>query len=409
MTDAKLQKPNLTTGHFFVKELTANAFSFHTFGGMEKDDLTYTLALANVFNFNCSVGRKLMEFCGGAEEVFKMGGNAILELMPKYEMLVNRIFEDSLLRWAEDERNWAQTYGVKLIPYENAVYPKRMLECDDAPILLYCLGDADLNADRMLSVVGTRKATYYGKNVCNAIIEALGQNPHPPTIVSGLAYGIDGEAHRAALNAGIPTVAVLPTGLDCIYPTGHRDLAKLIINGGGALLTDFSRNAAVTKNQFLRRNRIIAGISDATLLVESFEKGGGLITTDFANSYNREVFAVPGRTVDPSFDGCNKLIENNLARLATGAASIERAMGWRFKARKKKTIPELEFEDDPVVASVVSFLAERSPVRFNAILDCASKPGGGRFQMQELSSILLDLELCGRLGVSGGDLYELIR
>lgn len=367
------------------------------------------LALSRVFTYNCAAGRKLIDYCGSAEEVFSAGREGIAEILPGRESLVDAIFDDSIFRWAESEASWAASHGVRPLCLDDAEYPRRLSECEDAPLVLYRMGEADLNAGRMLAVVGTRKATYYGRTVCRAVIDGLGRNPKPPTIVSGLAFGIDAEAHRAALNAGIPTVAVLPTGLDTIYPPAHRDLAELIVRSGGALVTDFPRNAMMGKNQFIRRNRIIAGIADATLLAESFAKGGGLITTNLANSYNREVFAVPGRASDPSFDGCNKLIENNLARLVTGASSIERVMGWTMRERKTKIIPELEFEDDPLKAAVVALLAERSPIRFNSILEIAGKPDGSKFSTGELSSILLDLEISGRLGVTGGDVYELIR
>jgi len=376
---------------------------------MKQESITSAMALANVFNYKCALGRKLIEVCGDPQEVFRTGEKGIKEMMPEQGKIVDAIFDSKLLRWAEEEIRWAGTYGVKLLFYDDERYPQRLLECDDAPLLLYCMGEADLNAERMLSVVGTRKATFYGKSVCRSIVSALGENPKAPTIVSGLAFGIDGEAHRAALDAKIPTVAVLPTGLDCIYPTAHRDLAKLIIQSGGALVTDFSRNTQPSLNQFVRRNRIIAGMADATLLVESFAKGGGLITTQLANSYNREVFAVPGRTVDPSFDGCNKLIETNLAKLATGASSIERSMGWKLAPNRKKNIPEMEFEDDPMKKSIVKLLREYSPMRFNAILEMARKPDKSTFSSQEVSTVLLELELEGRLGNNGGDLYELLR
>lgn len=376
---------------------------------MERRETICALALARVFMYRCSIGKKLIELCSGCEEVFKVNRKDMSEMLPRNGDFVRQMYDESLIRWAEDEVDWASSFGVKLLFYEDPLYPRRLRECDDSPIVLYCMGRADLNADRMLAVVGTRKSTYYGKSMCNSIIGSLADNPKPPTIVSGLALGIDGYAHRAALEAGIPTIAVLPTGLDSIYPNTHRDLAREIIDSGGALITDFNRKTDIAKNQFLRRNRIIAGVSDATLLVESFARGGGLITTDLANSYNREVFAVPGRCTDPSFEGCNKLIENNMAKIALGASSIERAMLWQKPHHRKRIIPELDFGDDPVKASLVSFLGERSPVSFNTILENLQLPQGCPISQPLLSSLLLNLEIEGRVNVAGGDVYELIR
>lgn len=375
---------------------------------MTRNEMICAMALSRVFTYKCSIGRRLIETCSGCEEVFNVSREDMNEMLPKCEELTGQIYDESLMRWAEEEVDWASSFGVRLLYYEDPAYPSRLRECDDSPILLYCMGKADLNAERMLAVVGTRKSTYYGRTMCNSIIKSLADNPKPPTIVSGLALGIDGTAHQAALDYGIPTVGVLPTGLDCIYPNAHRDLAKRIIKEGGALITDFSRKTDVAKNQFLKRNRIIAGVSDATLLVESFARGGGLITTDLANSYNREVFAVPGRCTDVSFEGCNKLIEKNLAKIATGASSIERSMGWQRPCVRKRSIPELEFEDDPLKASLVAFLMERSPVRFNSIFEELQIPGDLPLTQQLLSTLLLDLEISGRVGVTGGDIYELI-
>lgn len=376
---------------------------------MERNEKICAIALHKVFMYRCPVGRKLIEVCSGYGEVFRVKREDMMEMLPRNEDIVRQLYDDSLMRWAEEELEWAESFGVKLLFAEDDAYPYRLRECDDAPIMLYCMGEADLNAERMLAVVGTRKSTYYGKTMCESIVKSLADNPKPPTIVSGLALGIDGHAHRAALEAGIPTIAVLPTGLDCIYPNAHRELAKRIIGSGGALITDFARKTDIARNQFLKRNRIIAGTADATLLVESFAKGGGLITTNLANDYNREVFAVPGKCTDISFEGCNKLIENNMAKIAVGASSIEKAMGWQRPCPGKKSIPELEFEDDPVKASLVSFLRERSPVRFNVIFEELQPPDGVPLTQQLLSALLLDLEMAGRVGVSAGDIYELIR
>ena len=186
-------------------------------------------------------------------------------------------------------------------------YPRRLADCGDAPLLLYVRGAADLDATHVLAVVGTRKATWTGRDQCRRIVENLAELEEKPLIVSGLALGIDGCAHEAALAAGLPTVGVLPCGPEAVYPRQHQALADRMLERG-ALVTDFARGIAPEAYTFLRRNRIIAGLADAVLLVESYQKGGGLITASLAASYNREVYAVPGRPTDASFEGCNRLI-----------------------------------------------------------------------------------------------------
>jgi DNA processing protein len=219
--------------------------------------------------------------------------------------------------------------------FQDQAYPTRLKQCADAPILLYARGEQGLNASKSLSVVGTRQASSYGKAVGRSIVLDLCKHLDDLVVVSGLAFGIDVMAHRAALEGGIPTVAVLAHGLSTLYPHAHRDTARQIIRQG-ALVTDFPSGMGPERNNFLRRNRIIAGMTDATLVVESASTGGSLITANMANSYDRDVLAVPGRTTDPRSRGCNRLIRNQVAALVESAEDVLYHLNWNSKSNPEE-------------------------------------------------------------------------
>lgn len=370
---------------------------------MEHSYLTCAIALSRIFAYKCAAGRRLLETMGGYENVFAAGEKKLRETMPSGEVWIKQIVDADTLRRAQEEYRWATANGVRLLTIDDAGYPGRMLECEDAPLILYCKGAADLNAGRSLAVVGTRKCSWYGKTVCSEIISGLSQNSVKPMIISGLAFGIDASAHRAALECGLTTVAVMPTGPDSIYPAAHLDLAKRILDSGGALVTDFAKGTMPQISQFLRRNRIIAAMSDATLVIESFAKGGSLITAGLANSYDREVFAVPGRLKDPSYEGCNRLIEKNMARLATDFSTIEQTMGWSEPLPHKDQSARIVFPDNPAQAAVMKIISERGQVTFNDIFDLCGKD----ITRQELSATLLSLEIDSRIALTPGNRYEL--
>lgn len=372
---------------------------------MEYGFLVRAVALGKVFAYRCAEGRKIIELAGGPEEVFALGREGLKQLIPYGGETVDRIMDPSLLEWAEAEVEWIEKYDIKALYYEDEAYPARLKQCYDAPVVLFYKGCAGLNPERALAVVGTRRSTYQGRSACGEIVRAMSGLAKPPVIVSGLAFGIDATAHKTALEAGLQTIAVIPTGLDCIYPAQHRDLALQII-GQGALVTDFPRTTYAQKAHFIRRNRIIAGMSDATLLAESFAKGGGLITTGLANSYDREVFAIPGRVTDRSFEGCNDLIKKNLAHLTTGASDILSLMGWEDTlkpAAHREHDPELEFPESGDRRKVVDILQEDSPRDFEEILSLSGIP------FNELTPLLLEMELEGRIITVQGRRYALRR
>lgn len=269
------------------------------------------------------------------------------------------------------------------------------------PIILFCKGDCSLNPTRVLSVVGTRRASYYGRTQCSQIIRELSLLDDPPVIISGLAFGIDTAAHRAALEVGLKTIAVIPTGPETVYPQQHRDLAVRIADEG-ALVTDFTRGCTAQVAHFVRRNRIIAGMSDATFLVESFAKGGGLITTDLANSYDHDVFALPGKTTDKGSEDCNNLIDRNIAHIVTSSTSITSLMEWGEGRRHRTDVgPYLAFPPGSDKRTVLDILREESPRDFEDILAVS------RMSFNALSAILLELEMDGAVISVQGRKYGL--
>lgn len=358
------------------------------------------VALSRIFAYRCAEGRKLMELSGGPEELFMMGERKLKEII-RDGRVIGQILDPDSRRWAEEEIGWCRQYGIDILYHEDPRYPQRLNECCDAPIVLYSKGCINLNPRRSLAVVGTRRATFYGKSSATAIVRGLAGLTDPPVIISGLAYGIDAAAHTAALENGIGTVAVIPCGMDRIYPPQHRDLAARIIDHG-ALVTDFPRCSYPQVAHFIRRNRIIAGMSDATLLAESFAKGGGLITTSLANAYDREVFAIPGRNSDSASEGCNKLIESNLAHMASGADSISTLMGWKDERdRKKDPVLPLEYAEDGDRAKIVKLLMEEAPLDFEVILERTG------LDFADLTQLLLGMEIEGLVVSIQGHKYGL--
>lgn len=366
---------------------------------MDSDDSVYYCALSKVFAYQCAAGRHLLEAFGSPAAVFSASRDELAAVLHHAGSFIDRMLDPALLDWARRETEWASSYGIRLLGLGTPGYPRRLAECDDAPLLLYYKGEADLDAPRTLAVVGTRKATWTGRDTCRTILERLSEMADKPLIVSGLALGIDGCAHAAALEFGLPTVGVLPCGLDEIYPRQHRDLARRMLETGG-LITDFARGTPPVAFTFLRRNRIIAGLCDATLLVESYAKGGGLITASLAQSYNREVFAVPGRLKDVSFAGCNALIARQEAVLVADAQTLPLSMGWipagGRPARKSLFRPD----DPPRRQELLRILRERAPVSMEELFLLTGIPA------RELSVELLDLELAGRV-VSDGSFFSL--
>ena len=297
-----------------------------------KDQLKYIIALPLLPEVGLRTSKALIDYFGSAEAVFLSSEDDLLSIPNIRREAVSAMLagKQNAIKRAEQEIDFIEKNGIKTYYFEDEDYPFRLRECVDAPLLLYSKGNVDVNSGKFLSVVGTRMPTDNGKQLCRRIVSELAERTDNLTIVSGLAYGIDVTAHRAALSAGIPTIIIPGHGLDRIYPYAHRQVAVDALQDGG-ILTEYMSGTQPDKQNFVARNRIIAGLSDATLVVESKQKGGSLITADMANGYSREVFAVPGRPSDMASAGCNMLIKQQKAMLVESADDIIAAMQWEKK------------------------------------------------------------------------------
>ncbi|MCP4314117.1 MAG: DNA-protecting protein DprA [Bacteroidetes bacterium] len=293
----------------------------------EKTELKYLIALTMVPAIGPVTARKLIDKVGSARAVFQQKRRVLESIEGIGPVLSRSINEFSLLGEAEREMEFMERHHIQVLYYKDPGFPYRLNECRDGPVLLYMRGDRGLQCSRCLSVVGTRRASPYGKEVCREIIRDLSLKVPDLSIISGLAYGIDVIAHRAALEFGLHTVAVLGHGLSTIYPHSHRETAKKIISQG-ALITDFHSGMGPERNNFIRRNRIIAGLSPATLVVESARKGGALITADMAFGYDREVLSVPGRVWEDRSIGTNTMIKDEMATMVESGSDIIRKLKW---------------------------------------------------------------------------------
>lgn len=291
----------------------------------EEQALLHQIALTLIPGIGDVQGKRLVAYCGGPEAVFKEKKQSFLKIPGIGEIIANAVHSKEVIRRAEQEILFIRQFHIRPLFYLDPGYPEKLRHCEDSPLMVYFRGNADLGQKRILSVVGTRKPTEYGKVMCEQIVQGLAEQG--VMVVSGLAYGVDTIAHRVAIASGLPTVAVLAHGLDQIYPYVNRPLAERMISRGG-VLTEFMSGTRLNRDYFPRRNRIIAGMADATLVIESDLKGGALITADIANSYSRDVFALPGRATDPKSAGCNLLIRQNKAALVQSAEDVCFMMSW---------------------------------------------------------------------------------
>lgn len=307
-----------------------------TLSFMKEDKSLYQIALTQIKGVGVMHARNLMQVIGNEEAIFKEDIRK-LESIPRISRrLIAEIRNPGVLKRAEKELEFITDNKLRLIFFTDEDYPQRLTQCIDAPLLLYAKGNADFNHQKTISVVGTRNSTRYGEEFCKEFIEELSRRISDLQVISGLAYGIDICAHRAALKHNLSTIAVLAHGLDRIYPQMHRQTAVDMLQNG-ALLTEFPSGTNPDKHNFVKRNRIVAGMVDTVVVIESGAKGGSLTTADIANSYYREVFALPGRIHDKMSVGCNKLISENKANLFQSIDSFISHMGW--EENKKEVLP----------------------------------------------------------------------
>lgn len=374
---------------------------------MDKETL-YMMALSRVPKLNYGQQRTLVETLGSATAVYENRHN-ILDAIPDAipALKENLALMDANLPRCEEEILWAEKVKVECIGFQDERYPARMKECDDAPMMLYYRGTADLNKRRVISMVGTRKVTDYGKQLCEVFVRELAELCPDVLIISGLAYGVDVHSHRQALHNGLETVGVLAHGLDQIYPTLHRQTAKEMLEKGG-LLTEYMSRTTIEKRYFVQRNRLVAGCSDATVVVESAGRGGSLITAEVAQGYGREVFAFPGRVGDVKSAGCNRIIADNTAGLLTCAEDFVKAMGWQDdKARRQQLAEGIQQELFPELSEdeqrVVDALQQKDRLQMNLISVATGIPVG------HLSGLLFTMEMKGIVRMIPGGMYRLNR
>lgn len=368
----------------------------------------YILALSRLGFFHMPEMRLLLERAGSAQVLFEHRDD-IKALLPDCNTTIVNAFRncDEAIKRAEVELEFTQKHNIKCLTINDADYPRRLAECDDAPLALFYLGNADLNKLRVVSIVGTRRCTQYGRDITEKFVRELKELCPDVLIMSGLAYGIDIIAHRASLECGLDTIGVLAHGLDTIYPAAHRNTAKQMLTQGG-LLTEYFQQTKSDKMNFLRRNRIVAGTADATVVVESMYRGGSLSTARIANEYNREVFAVPGRIGDEYSEGCNKLIAQNKAQIFTNAYDFVEAMGWDFdrkleQAHSRGIQPDLFPTLSPEGQKVVDVLKDNNDLQINIL----SVQSG--ISIPELSSLLFDLEMEGLVKALPGGVYHFVK
>jgi len=364
---------------------------------MANNDLLYQIGITLIPGIGDVTGKKLLAYCGSLEAVFTEKKAALMKIPGIGQTTVNSIVNHDVFNRAEREIKFIEKYNITPLFFTDPDYPARLLNCEDGPMMLFYKGTANLNNKRVVSIVGTRRATNYGKDTCNDIVSGLAEKD--VLIISGLAYGIDSCAHRKSVSCGIPTVGVLAHGLDRIYPSQNRKLAELMLKNGG-LLTEFLSGSNPDRENFPKRNRIVAGMSDAVIIIESDRRGGALITADLGNSYNRDVFAVPGKLNDELSRGTNFLIKTNRAALLESTDDIAYIMGWEDKPVTKKSQIELfvNLSDDEKL--LLETIRKENEI---AIDQLVIKSG---LTTSKAAAALLNLEFEGLVQCLPGKLYK---
>ena len=372
-----------------------------------EQELFYVMALTRLTNFNYQQALELYKTVGSAQLLYEHRneiGDIVKEASPTLMQALQN-WDDAMKR-ADFELHYMQEHSIRGLVLGDDDYPQRLCECSDAPLVLYYKGNCDLNQTKIVSIVGTRQMTVYGQDLIRHFVTDLKRHCSNVLIVSGLAYGVDIYAHREALANGYETVGVLAHGLDQIYPYRHHETAAEMVNHGG-LLTEFMTQTNADKPNFVRRNRIVAGMADATVLVESAAKGGGLITCEIAQSYDRSVFAFPGNVGSEFSKGCNNMIRDNVAGLISNANDFVVAMGWQDEALRKQAMadgiernlfPDLSAEEQ----KVVSLLQQTNNLQLNILSVKTGIPIG------QLTALLFQLEMKGVVKPLAGGTYHLL-
>ncbi|MBU2995929.1 DNA-processing protein DprA [Cellulophaga baltica] len=361
-------------------------------------ELLATLRLQRIPNIGDVTAKKLISHCGSPTTIFEDKLQNLLKIEGIGTFTLKNLFNEKYLKEAEEEFRYIKQENIKVTYFLDADYPNYLKHCIDGPILLFKKGNIQLENRKIIGVVGTRKITSYGTAFCEKLIEDLA--PLNPIIVSGFAYGVDICIQKAAIKHGLQTIGCLAHGLNQIYPKVHAKYTSEVEQNGG-FFTEFWSNSSPERENFLKRNRIVAGMSEATIVVESAEKGGSLVTADIAHSYNRDVFAVPGRAGDKYSAGCNTLIKQQKAQMLTSAADLVYALGWQLDDKKNKTIQRQLFIDlDESEQKIHNYLQSNGKQLLDSIaLDC-------QMPIFKVSSTLLNMEMKGVIRPLPGKLFE---
>jgi DNA processing protein len=367
---------------------------------MTETNLLNILALQHVPKVGDITAKKLISHCGSAEAVFNEKKNNLLKIDGIGTNILNELFDTYHFKEAEKEIKFIGENNIICLFFKDDEYPDKLKHCIDSPILLFKSGNINLKDQRIISIVGTRKITTSGITFCNNLIETLA--PFNPVIVSGFAYGADITAQKAAIKHNLQTVGCLAHGLNQVYPKVHKKYVAEVEKHGG-FFTEFWSTSNPDRENFLRRNRVIAGLSDATIVIESAEKGGSLVTADIANSYNREVFAVPGRTTDSQSVGCNNLIKFQKAHLLSNPLDIAYMLNWQLEDKLKPAVQKqlfVDLNDDEKV--IYNYLKQNDKQLLDVIaLECS-------IPIFKTASILLNMELKGVIRPLPGKLFEIL-
>lgn len=367
------------------------------------EQIIYQIAISKIKGIGDASAKALIAYLGGVEAIFTESEKA-LRRVPGIKNRAAIILggRHDAVEKAKREVEFMNQNGVGALFYLDPNYPLRLKECNDAPLLLYAKNSTNLNAAKAVSIVGTRRSSPYGTEMVQHIISEIAQYYPDTLIVSGLAYGVDISAHRNAMKHNLPTVAILAHGLDRIYPSLHKKTAAAMQENGG-LLTEFPVKIKPLPENFVKRNRIVAGMCDATIVVETGQRGGSLITANMASSYNREVFAVPGRSTEPLSAGCNHLIKSNQAAMIEGVAELEYLLGWSREENKKRSQQTrllMDLTDEEQL--VFDYLEKEGKSHINAISIVCKIP------ISRLSPILINMEFNGFLNCYPGNMYRLV-
>ena len=366
------------------------------------DERICSIALTLCTGIGALTAQRLVQVAGSAAEVFARR-HELRDLCDEIQpAALKALHTPGIFQRAEKEIAFADKHGIDCLTLRDERYPARLRECEDAPLYLFYKGQANLNSLRVVSIVGTRRATDYGRQWCNDFVRDLAALCPDLLVISGLAYGIDIAAHRAALSNHVPTVAVLAHGLDRIYPAVHRKTATDMLAQGG-LLTEYLTGTEPERYNFLSRNRIVAGMADAIIVVESGRKGGSLTTAEMANGYSRDCFAVPGRVNDEQSAGCNRLIRNNMAALVENAEDFVQAMRWGMPRTAAAPVQRNLFQElTDEESSIVQLLARNGDLHINTLATNSGLP------VHRLSALLFEMEMKGIIKAQAGNIYHLL-